>query len=101
MDLSDVTGRVTYCGKPLHGMTLCLDSVGGVHCAYATLRSDGSFRLINMTGNNTGAVPGRYYAHLYPNPYSSSLPAKYHDSRTSGLEIDVATDWNELNIDLH
>ena len=43
MELAPVTGRLTYSGKPLKGMTLCLDSPGGVHCAYATLRSDGSF----------------------------------------------------------
>ncbi|MGP0063139.1 MAG: hypothetical protein ACLQGP_05980 [Isosphaeraceae bacterium] len=99
--LSDVTGHMTYSGKPLNGMTLCLDSSPGVHYAYASLGRDGSFRLINMTGNDIGAAPGRYYAHLYSHPHGPSLPTRYRDSRTSGLEIDVASDWNELNIDLH
>ena len=33
MELAPVTGHMTYSGKPLKGMTLCLDSPGGVHCA--------------------------------------------------------------------
>ena len=53
-----------------------------------------------MTWGNTGAIPGRYHAHLYTEPHGPSLPAKYADSRTSGLEIDIASDWNDLNIDL-
>ena len=60
-ELSDVTGHVTYSGKPLHGLTLCLDSTPGIHCAFATLRADGSFRLLSMTCNDVGANPGRYH----------------------------------------
>jgi hypothetical protein len=101
VELSDVTGRLTYSGKALNDMTLCLDSPAGVHCAYASLRPDGSFRLINMDGFGMGALPGRYHAHLYTHPHGPSLPARYRDSKTSGLEIEVASDWNELNIDLH
>jgi hypothetical protein len=100
MELSEVTGRMTYFGKPLNGMILCLDSASGVHCAFGSLRADGSFRLINVIGNYTGAVPGRYHAHLYTRPDGPSLPAKYADSSTSGLEIEIASDWNELTIDL-
>jgi hypothetical protein len=99
--LSDVTGRLTYAGEPLHGMTLCLDSVPGNHCAFATLQADGSFRLLNMDEGDSGVVPGRYRAHLYTNPHGSTLPARYSDPRTSGLEIEVPSDWSELNIDLH
>jgi hypothetical protein len=101
LELSDVTGRLTYSGQPLNDMTLCLDSTPGIHCAYASLSLDGSFRLISMTGNNTGAAPGRYHAHLYTHLHGPSLPARYRDPRTSGLEIEVASDWNEFDINLH
>lgn len=101
MEFSDVTGRMTYSGQPLNGMTLCLDSSPGVHCAYGSLDRDGSFRLINMTGNHAGAAPGRYYAHLYAHPHGPVLPPRYWDTRTSGLEIEIAPDWNDLTIDLH
>ncbi len=101
MGLSDVTGRLTYSGKPLNDMTLCLDSTPGIHCAYASLRPDGSFRLVSMTGNNVGAAPGRYHAHLYTHPHGPSLPTRFRDPRTSGLEIKVASDWNKFDINLH
>jgi hypothetical protein len=98
--LSDVTGRVTYSGRPLSEMTICLDE-GGIHSAFSALRSDGSFRLRSMKEGCAGAYRGRYHAHLYSHPYGPSLPAKYGDPSTSGVEIDIDTDWSNLNIDLN
>jgi hypothetical protein len=98
-DVSNVTGRVTYSGRPLSNMCICLDTDGG-HSALGSLRDDGSFRLVNLHGHD-GAEPGRYRAHLYPYQNAPTFPAKYQDPRTSGLEIDVASDWSYLNIDLH
>ncbi len=98
--LSEVKGRVTYSGRPLNDMTICLDTKGGAHYAYAPLRSDGSFYLINMTRGYPGALPGRYHAHLYTHAHGPTIPAKYHDSAASGIEIEVASDWNDFHIDL-
>jgi hypothetical protein len=98
--LSDVTGRVTYSGRPLNDMTLCLD-LGGVHSAFSTLDSDGSFRLVNMNEGRVGAYPGRYTAHLYTHKQGPSVPAKYRDPKTSGVEIEISADWSHLKIDLN
>src|SRR4051812_30813740 len=99
-NLSKVSGRVTHSGRPLNDMTLCLDTKGGAHTAYAPLRADGSFYLINMSRGYPGALPGRYYAHLYTHPHGPKLPDKYRDSAASGIEVEVAPDWNDFHIDL-
>jgi hypothetical protein len=96
--LSDVTGRVTYPGHPLTGAAICLES--GNQTAIGTLESDGSFRLMCINGR-VGAFPGLYHAYLCSPLGGPSLPAKFRDPRTSGLEIEIASDWTELNIDLH
>jgi hypothetical protein len=98
--LSDVTGRVTYSGHPLSEMTICLD-LGGTHSAFSALNPDGSFRLVCMDGGCAGAYRGRYHAHLYPHPNGPTRPAKFGDPKTAGVEINIDTDWSELNIDLN
>jgi len=100
--LSDITGRVTYSGRPLNDMTICLDSPGGVHAAYCALRSDGSFRLLRWTEGRAGVYRGRYNAHLYTHRrHGPSLPAKYANPGSSGVEIEIDSDWSDLNIDLN
>jgi hypothetical protein len=98
--MSDVTGRVTYSGHPLNDVMICLDTEGGVHSAFGALGSDGSFRLLNMNGTVSGALPGRYHAHLYSISQASNLPERYKNPKTSGLEIDIDSDWNDLHIEL-
>jgi hypothetical protein len=98
--LSPITGRVTFSGRPVREMTLCLDT-DGHHAAYGTLQSDGTFRLSNMTWIDEGALPGHYRAHLYTYHGGPDLPAKYHDPATSGIEVDIASGWNDFRIDLH
>ncbi len=94
-----VTGRVTCSGRPLGDVTVCLDR-DGQHSAYATLRADGSFRLVNMTLALDGALPGRYHAHLYTHAQGPLLPSKYRDPATSELVLDVGPGWNDFRIDL-
>jgi hypothetical protein len=101
LTLSDVTGRVTCSGRPLNDVTICLDSAGGVHSAFGSLGSDGSFRLLSMNEGCAGASPGRYHAHLYSHRQATKLPEKYRDPQTSGLEIEIDSDWSDLHIDLH
>jgi hypothetical protein len=98
--LSDVTGRVTYSGRPLEHTTICLDS-DGVHSAFSLLSPDGSFQLLSMTEYRVGASRGRYHAHLDSLPGGPPLPAKYRDPSTSGVEIEIDTDWSKLSIDLN
>lgn len=99
-EFCEVTGHMTRTGKPLNDMTLCLDSAPGVHCACAVVHPDGSFRVQNMIGCNNGTAPGRYHAHLYTHVRGPAIPPKYRDPRTSGLEIEIGPDWNEVAIDL-
>ena len=100
VELPEVTGRVTFGGRPLNDMTLCLDSEKGDHSAFSNLSDDGSFRLLNMGLGGFGARPGRYRAHLYTSQDGPTVPAKYGDSKNSSLEIVIAPGWNELNIKL-
>jgi len=99
--LSDVTGRVTYSGHPLTDAYICLDPESGNHFAVGRLGSDGSFQLRCMNESRVGAVPGLYHAYLCGRKGGTSLPAKFGDPRTSGLEIKIASGWSDLNIDLH
>jgi hypothetical protein len=97
--ISPVAGRLTIAGRPASDMTLCLD-MGGAHCAYGQLHEDGSFRLSNMRWFDGGAEPGRYHAHLYTHAGGASIPTPYLNPATSGIVIDIASDWNELSINL-
>ena len=98
--LAVVTGQVTYSSRPLHDMVLCLDSRVGVHSAYSELSSDGSFRLGSMDAGNGFTFPGRYHAHFLRRSDSPSLPAKYCDAGTAGLEIEIPAHSSDVNIDL-
>jgi hypothetical protein len=99
VSLSPVTGRLTISGRPVNDMTICLDS-GGVHCAFGALEGDGTFQLSNMRWVDGGAEPGLYHAHLYTRAGGAEIPTKYRNPATSGIEIDVAADWNDFRIDL-
>jgi hypothetical protein len=99
--LSPITGCVTFSGRPVQDMTICLDT-DGEHAAYGSLQADGTFRLTSMIWIGEGAMTGHYRAHLlYTHRGRPELPAKYRDPATSGIEVDVATGWNDFRIDLH
>lgn len=97
--LSRVTGRVTVSGRPFNNTMICLDS-GGTHCAFGWVASDGTFRLSNLTFAGGGAEPGCYRAHFFSPHGGRSIPSQYTDPKTSGIEINVASDWNDFRIDL-
>jgi hypothetical protein len=96
---TEVTGRVTLAHLPADDMILCLDA-GGQHAAYAPLRSDGSFRLVSLARTRGGAEPGHYHAHLFPTKAGRQLASKYADPATSGIELDIASGWNDFQIEL-
>lgn len=96
---SPVTGRVSFAGRPVQDMTLCLDQ-DGRHAAFGLLRPDGSFALNTMGWAAQGALPGRYHAHLYTFENGPALPGKFHSPDTSGVEIEIAPGWNDLQIEL-
>jgi hypothetical protein len=97
--LASVSGRVSLDGHPAGDMQICFDS-GGDHIAQDWVRADGSFHLYSR-GRGNGAIPGRYRVHLLPKVAAPSIPSKYRDSGTSGLDVEVAPDWNDFAFDLH
>jgi hypothetical protein len=91
-----VSGQVTQHGQLGNAGTICFDS-GSTHCAYCTIRRDGSFEFKSVL--HRGLVPGRYSVHFYSRS-NEALPTKLVDSATSGLEIEVAPGWNQFIFDL-
>jgi hypothetical protein len=94
--VAPVTGRVNLDGHPLGRVIICFDSDD--HRAQGWLGADGTFRLASCWGD--GVPPGTYRVHIIPNPGDLSLPAKYQDAGTSGLDVEVASDWNDYSFDL-
>ncbi len=95
---SEVTGRVTLGHHPARDMILCLDA-NGQHAAYGPLKADGSFRLVSMAWTGHGAEPGHYRAHLF-SADAHRVPPKYTETATSGIELDIASGWNDFDIEL-
>jgi hypothetical protein len=100
-DLAPVIGTVTLAGRPLGDVAICFDSAGD-HSALDTVQADGSFCLHSFSPRRAGAVPGKYRVHLFSlTGDPSSVPSKYTDTRTSDLEIEVNSGWNEFHVDLN
>lgn len=100
-DISPVTGHLTIAGKPAVDVFICLDAgTGENHEGYGWVHADGTFRLGNMRWFEGGVEPGRYNVHLYTPAGGPVIPEKYRDPRTSGITLDVASGWNDFQIDL-
>jgi hypothetical protein len=96
--LVPVTGSVSYHGQPVAGMFICFDSDGD-HAACGPIGPDGSFELRNVRWGR-GVAPGRYRVHFFAGSEPGSLPSRYKEPATSGLEIVVGPDWNQFTLDL-
>jgi hypothetical protein len=94
--VAPVTGRVNLDGHPLGHVLICFDSDD--HRAYGLSEADGTFRLVPFWGD--GVPPGKYRVHLVASSDGEPLPAKYRDAGTSGLDVEVAPDWNDYSFDL-
>jgi hypothetical protein len=95
--LASVTGRVNLDGQPVGGVLICFDSDD--HAAHDSVGADGSFQLATF-GRGKGVVPGKYRVHLFAAPGGPQLPSKYQVTSTSGLDVEVAPDWNDFSFDL-
>lgn len=71
--------------------------------ASGTFTADGKYRVMSWTVDD-GLVPGRYAISVIPvDPKKTAIPAKYQQSNTSGLEVDVPVDERriEFNVEVH
>jgi hypothetical protein len=63
---------------------------------------EGQYRVMTWEPDD-GLVPGHYTVNLQPGDMSKTkIPPKYHSSGTSGLEVDVPVDADEVefNVDV-
>ena len=121
--LAEVTGKVTYNGKPLeiHGCQIAFMSAETKVFLGVTLKDDGTYRVRMAEGY--GLPPGTYKVaiHLPPgyNPPDSKdtveagklveknielgkkyIPQKYRSPETSGLVLELSPGGAEFNVEM-
>jgi hypothetical protein len=68
--------------------------------ANGTFAADGSYRVMSWEADD-GLVPGHYDISVVPaDPSQSKIPAKYHQSSSSGLEVDVPVDQRSIEFNI-
>jgi len=99
--LNPAKGKVTLgTGAPLTVGTLSLEPVGGgaIPC-YGKIGTDGTFEL--ETGTDKGASAGKYKAYILLTPNKkNSVPKKFQSEDTSGIEVEIVSGDNNLDIKL-
>jgi len=99
--LNPAKGKVTLgTGAPLTFGALSLEPLGGgaIPCI-GKIGTDGTFEL--ETGTDKGASAGKYKAYvILPANKKNSLPKKFQSDDTSGIEVEVVSGDNNLDIKL-
>ena len=99
--LNPVKGKVTLAnGVPLAFGTIAFEPAGGraFRCA-GKIGHDGTFEL--ETGSEKGATVGKYKVSVgLPSNKSKSVPKKFQADDTSGIEVEVVSGDNDLDIKL-
>jgi hypothetical protein len=101
--MAEVSGKVTYKGKPLPEGTIMFVPQSGFAAA-GTINPDGTFRLISGKPGD-GAVIGRHKVAVIPpyqpqTPNYPKFPLKYQDAETSGLVAEVKEGTNTFEFEL-
>jgi hypothetical protein len=106
---SEVAGTVTLDGKPIGPGWIEFTSPEKKMSASGTINADGSYTL---TGNpKTGLAAGKYQVALSvrevppnpgdrPPPGKLLIPEKYESGATSGLEFEIASGANKIDVPL-
>lgn len=94
---STLSGTVTFEGKPVPHALLSFQYKGRGPAAYTLTDEEGSYYA--RTGGHVGLLPGTYQVALQP-PKDVSIPKKYGNIRTSGLEYEVKQGKNTVDIEL-
>jgi hypothetical protein len=68
--------------------------------AHGTFTADGIYRVMSWEVDD-GLVPGHYDVSVVPaEPSQSKIPTKYHQSSSSGLEVDVPVDQRSIEYNI-
>jgi len=92
-----LTGKVTRQGQPVRHALMNFHNQGNGPMAYAMTDDSGAFSA--LTGSQPGLRPGTYKLALDPVP-DSGVPEKYFSIEHSGLQFDVKSGSNEIDIKL-
>jgi len=99
--LNPVKGKVTLAtGDPLAFGTIGFEPAGGraFRCS-GKIGPDGTFEL--ETGSEKGATAGKYKVSVgLPPNKRNSVPKKFQADETSGIEMEVVSGDNDLDIKL-
>ena len=69
--------------------------------ASGTFTASGEYRVMSWEVDD-GLVPGHYTVGVVPvDPNKTAIPARYHQSATSGLELDVPIDQSKIEHDIN
>ena len=99
--LNPVKGKVTLGnGAPLASGTIALEPSGGrAYRCSGKIGPDGTFEI--ETGSEKGATAGKYKVAVGPLPNNrKSVPKKYQSDDTSGIEVEIVSGDNDLDIKL-
>jgi hypothetical protein len=68
--------------------------------ASGSFDGEGNYRVMSWAPDD-GLVPGHYTVNIQPgDPVKTKVPKRYHDSGTSGLEVDVPVDQDKIEYDI-
>ena len=108
---SRVSGTVTLDSEPVSGGTISFDPVGPGMMAFSKINGQGNYSL--RTNSSTGLVPGKYEVMItvrgepiwpigggLPTPGPLLIPEKYTRTSTSGLEFEVDSGFNRIDVAL-
>jgi len=99
--LNPVKGKVTLgSGAPLAFGTIGFEPAGGrAYRCEGKIGPDGTFEL--ETGSEKGATAGKYKVSVgLPANKRNSVPKKFQSDETSGIEVEVVSGDNNLDIKL-
>jgi hypothetical protein len=102
-----ISGRVTFDGQPPGEFGQIFFTPTQAASGYnkrpasGTFTGEGTYRVMSWEPDD-GLVPGHYTVSLMPGDTNATkLPAKYQQGGTSGLEVDVPVDEDQIEFNIN